>query len=104
MKSRAGRKKRSCSEGYACPNPKCNYQGITDGQVHALVSNGWSGKAERIRQWKCQACQKRFSERLHTPFYRLKKSSQRVSEVLTALAEGLVRRVTASLNWAWRVL
>ena len=89
VKSKAGRKKQSCSEGYACPNPVCKYRGITDAQVHALVSNGWNGKAERIRQWKCQACQKRFSERLHTPFYRLKKGSQRVSEVLTAMAEGV---------------
>ena len=89
MKSAAGRKKQSCSQGYACPNPKCNYRGIIDAQVHALVSNGWSGKGERIRQWKCQACQKRFSERLHTPFYRLKKSTTRVAEVLTALAEGV---------------
>ena len=89
MKGPAGRKKQSCSQGYACPNPDCKYQGITDAQVHALVSNGWSGKGERIRQWKCQACQKRFSERLHTPFYRLKKSSIRVAEVLTAMAEGV---------------
>ena len=89
IKGPAGRKKRACSHGYACPNTKCKYHGITDPQIHALVSNGWSGKAERIRQWKCQACQKRFSERLHTPFYRLKKSSTRVSEVLTAMAEGV---------------
>jgi transposase-like protein len=89
VKGKAGRKKRFCSEGYACPNPACKYQGNTDAEVHALVSNGWSGKEEKIRQWKCQACRKRFSERLHTPFYRLKKDSKRVSEVLTAMAEGM---------------
>jgi transposase-like protein len=89
VKSKAGRKKRSCSEGYACPNLKCKYRNITDARVHALVSNGWRGQEERIRQWKCQACQTRFSERLHTPFYRLKKESKEMSQVLTAMAEGM---------------
>lgn len=89
VKSKAGRKKRSCSEGYACPNPECKYRNVTDARIHALVSNGWRGQEEKIRQWKCQACQTRFSERLHTPFYRLKKESEQVSQVLTAMAEGM---------------
>jgi transposase-like protein len=65
------------------------YYGITDAGVHALVSNGWRGKSERIRQWKCQACGCKFSERRNTPLYRLKTATKRVAEVMTALAEGV---------------
>jgi hypothetical protein len=30
VKSRRGRRKRAKTEGYACPNEKCEYYGITD--------------------------------------------------------------------------
>jgi len=40
VKSRAGAKKRSNSEGRACPRRCCVYYGITDMRLHALVSNG----------------------------------------------------------------
>jgi hypothetical protein len=39
IKNTSGRKKRSNSEGKACPRRCCPYYGITDSQVHALVSN-----------------------------------------------------------------
>ena len=89
IKNTSGRKKRSNSEGKACPRRCCPYYGITDSRVHALVSNGWRGKSERIRQWKCQACGCKFSDRRNTPLYRLKTKSKRVAEVMTALAEGV---------------
>ena len=88
-KGKAGRKKRACSHSCACPNPKCYYYGITDSRFHALVSNGWRRGAEPIRQWKCQACQKKFSERYGTPLYRLKKTSFQVAQVMTAMAVGV---------------
>src|SRR5262249_14363335 len=44
---------------------------------------------ERIQTLRCQACGTTFSTRRATPLYRLKTSSHRVAEVLTALAEGL---------------
>ena len=89
IKNPSGRKKRSNSEGKACPRRCCYYYGITDSRIHALVSNGWRGKNERIRQWKCQACGCKFSERHNTPMYRLKSASRFVAQVMTALAEGV---------------
>jgi len=89
VKSRAGKKKESNSQGKACPRKCCVYYGITDSQIHALVSNGWRGKEEAIRQWKCQACSCRFTDRRNTPLYRLKTASVQVAQALTALAEGV---------------
>ena len=89
-KNRAGKKKTSNSEGRACPRRCCVYYGITDMKIHALVSNGWwHGKAESIRQWKCQACGCRFTDRRNTPLYRLKTGSVHVAQSLTAMAEGV---------------
>jgi IS1 family transposase len=65
------------------------YYWITDAQVHALVGDGLHGKTERIQTFRCQACGTTFSARRHTPLYRLKTAPHRISEVLTALAEGL---------------
>ncbi|HEY7123469.1 MAG TPA: hypothetical protein VH540_05920 [Ktedonobacterales bacterium] len=77
------------TEGAACPNRACPYFGISDAEVHAVVSDGRHGKVERIQRWRCQACQTCFSARLHTPMYRLKTPSRQVALVLGALAEGL---------------
>jgi transposase-like protein len=89
IKNRRGAPKRVKTEGFACPNRVCQYYGITDAQIHAVVSDGCYGKAERIQRWRCQACQTIFSVRLHTPLYRLKTPSQQVALVLSTLAEGL---------------
>jgi len=90
VKNASGRKKESNSAGRACPRRCCIYYGITDMRLHALVSNGWwNGKTERIRQWKCQACGCRFTDRCNTPLYRLKTASAQVAQALTALAEGV---------------
>jgi hypothetical protein len=89
MKSRRGAPKRLNTEGFACPNQKCPYSGITDAHIHALVGDGKHGHAERIQTFRCQACRTTFSARRHTPLYRLKTPSHQVAMVLTALAEGL---------------
>jgi IS1 family transposase len=88
-KSRRGAPKRIVTQGFACPTPTCDYYRITDAAVHALVGDGTHGKGDRIQIFRCQACTTTFSARRHTPLYRLKTPSQRVGEVLTALAEGL---------------
>jgi IS1 family transposase len=54
-----------------------------------LVGDGLHGKHERIQTLRCQACGATFTSRRDTPLYRLKTPSQRVAEVLTAVAEGL---------------
>ncbi len=86
VKSRRGAPKRVKTEGFACPHQACVYFGISDADVHAIVSDGSYGKAEQIQWWRCQACGSRFSARLHTPLYRLKTPSHRVALVLGAQA------------------
>ncbi len=88
-KSRRGRKKSLDTEGVACPNPNCRYVGIGDSAVHAIVGDGHRGVTDDIPYWRCQCCQRRFSSRLGTPLYRLKTPPARVTEALTAFAEGV---------------
>jgi hypothetical protein len=89
IKSRRGAPKRVNTEGFACPNRKCLYAGITDAHIHALVGDGTHGHAERIQTFRCQACRTTFSARRHTPLYRLKTPSHQIGMVLSVLAEGL---------------
>src|SRR5262245_13180984 len=89
QKSRRGAPKQIETQGFACPNQRCVYYRITDAQIHALVGDGGHGRRERIQTLRCQACDTTFSTRRDTPLYRLKTASQRVAEVLSALAEGL---------------
>jgi hypothetical protein len=53
VKSRRGAPKRLATEGFACPNRKCTYSGITDAHIHALVGDGKHGHAERIQTFRC---------------------------------------------------
>jgi hypothetical protein len=79
IKSRRGRKKSVATRGFACPNADCDYCGITDDTLHALVGYGVENDIQRL---KCQACGKVFTSRLGTPLYYLKTSSERVEMVL----------------------
>jgi hypothetical protein len=88
-KGRGGRKKRIATQGYACPNPKCEYYGITDEQIHALMGYGSHGKKEGIQDFYCQSCHRKFSARRNTVLYRLKTPSQVVSLILWLLALGV---------------
>ena len=62
VKIRREAPKRISTEGFACPNPQCQYFGNTDAQFHALVGDGKHGRAESIQTFRCQAC--------HTPSVR----------------------------------
>jgi hypothetical protein len=48
MKSRRGAPKRVNTEGFACPNRKCPYSGITDAHIHAPLWGwqAWPGRAD----------------------------------------------------------
>lgn len=50
-----GRKKKIETEGYFCPNKSCEYYGITDEHIHALVGYGSHGRQEVVQDFKCQA-------------------------------------------------
>jgi len=89
VKSRRGAPKHVNTEGFACPNPRCQYFGNTDARVHALVGDGKHGRAEQIQTFRGPACHTTFSARRNTPMYRLKTPSHQVAMVLSALAEGL---------------
>jgi transposase-like protein len=89
VKSCRGAPKRVNTEGFACPNRRCTYCGITDAHIHALVGDGKQGHAERIQTFRCQACHTTFTARRNTPLYRLKTPSHQIAIVLSALAEGL---------------
>jgi transposase-like protein len=78
----------AASKGHACPNPKCDYFGITDHRIHALVGDGKRGKHKHIQYWKCQWCNKHFTSRLHTPLYYLKSDEGHIILSLMLLAEG----------------
>jgi len=88
-KSTRGRKKEICTAGYACLNPQCDYFGITDDQVHALVGNGKRGIEDNIQHFRCQWCRRDFSCRRNTPLYYLKTASDRIEMVLWLMAEGV---------------
>jgi hypothetical protein len=89
VKSRGERAIRVNTAGYACPNQKCLYFGITDALIHALVGDGKHGRAERIQTFRGLACHTTFSARHNTPLYRLKTPSHQVAMVLAARACGL---------------
>jgi IS1 family transposase/transposase-like protein len=88
-KSSRGRKKRISTQGQACPVPDCDYFGITDESIHALVGNGKRGKRKGIQTLKCQCCWSSFSTRRNTPLYHLKTHPDRVEMCLWLLAEGM---------------
>jgi len=88
-KSTRGRRKNISTQGHACPNSNCDYFGVIDQLLHALVGDGKRGKKQHIQYWKCQWCDKRFTCRLHTPLYRLKTDNGTIVLVLMLLAEGV---------------
>lgn len=88
-KSSRGRKKRVPTKGYGCPDPSCEYYGITDESIHAVVADGKRGLKKEIQYLKCQWCGCSFSSRKNTPLYYLKSSESQVKMVLWFLAEGV---------------
>jgi transposase-like protein len=85
-KSRRGKPKTVTTQGYACPNRGCEYHGIRETDVHALVGYG---KENGIQRLKCQACGKVFTSRWGTPLYYLKSDPQQIELVLWFLVEGV---------------
>jgi hypothetical protein len=84
-----GRKKKIQTEGYYCPNKSCEYYGITEEAIHALVGYGTHGMHEVIQEFKCQACGKKITARKNTILYRLKSHSGLIEKILWLLALGV---------------
>jgi transposase-like protein len=89
VKSARGRKKRLCSEGFACLHPACPYYLVTNAAVHALVGDGRRGKGHAIQCWKCQCCGHSYTARHGTVLYRLKTPAQTVEMALHLMCLGL---------------
>jgi hypothetical protein len=110
-KGRGGRRKGVSTEGYFCSNKGCEYYGVTDERIHALVGDGSHGKHEEIRDLRCQACGKKFTVRKDTILYRLKTHSEMVERILWLIGLGVdasaleevfgVREITIR-SWLWR--
>ena len=77
-KSNRGPKKRVKTDGFACLRVGCDYFGITDETIHALVGTGFTDRAKKIQRFGCQACGQTFSSRRGTPLYHLKSDEDEV--------------------------
>jgi len=88
-KSRRGRKKQYSTAGFACPHLDCDYCGITDENIHALVRYGHHGTCEAIPDLKCQACGRKITARVMTALYRLRTPNDRISLILNSIVEGM---------------
>jgi hypothetical protein len=88
-KGKGGPKKKIATSGYFCPNQACEYYGISEEDIHALVGYGKHGAHEVIRDFKCQACGKKFTARRNTILYRLKSHSELIVKILWLLALGV---------------
>ena len=88
-KSKRGRKKKTCTQGYCCPNSDCYYYLVADEKIHALIGYGAHGKYERIPDLYCQACKTKFTIRKWTILYRLKTLSKLIILSLSLLVLGM---------------
>lgn len=88
-KGRGGPKKKIQTEGFFCPNKSCEYDGIREQAIHALVGYGQHGKCEAIQDFLCQACGKKFTARRNTILYRLKSPSDLIEKILWLSAIGV---------------
>ena len=55
-KRKMGRPKEIETAGYACANAQCEYEGVTEAGLHALVGCGYHSHQEPIQDLRCQAC------------------------------------------------
>jgi len=88
-KGRGGRKKVIDTQGFACTQVTCEYVGIRDASIHALVGDGKRGATDDIQRLRCQACGDRFTTRRETVLHHLKTPVERIEIVLSLLAEGV---------------
>ncbi len=82
--------------GFCCQNERCvAYGSYGAGNLHVC---GRLGKDKSIRLLKCRTCQKRFSERKGTVFYRSHTPPRKVVSILNHVQEGCGMRQTGRLE------
>jgi len=80
---------------FACPNPKCKVFGQRG--LASIRPHGWSSKARAIRCLRCTVCNKSFSERAGTPFFRTQLPADKIVAIAQHVVEGNGMRATARL-------
>jgi len=88
-KGKGGQKKRVQTERYFCPKKSCEYYGIADAGIHALVGYVTHGKQEEIQVLTFQVSGKMFSARRNTILYQLKSHSELIVKIVWLLALGV---------------
>lgn len=82
---------------FCCQNERCRDAGKRD--LGNIYHRSWiDRKTKRIRCLRCRTCQKDFSERKGTPWYRSQLSREKALSVTQHLAEGNGIRQTARLT------
>lgn len=80
---------------FACPNPDCPSYGHKG--LGNLRPHGWSSKERGLRCLRCTTCNKNFSQRAGTPFFRLHLPEDKALTIAQHLAEGNGLRATGRL-------
>jgi hypothetical protein len=80
---------------FACPNPKCSAFGQRG--LPSIRPHGWSSKARNLRCLRCTVCNKSFSERAGTPFFRTQLPEDQIAAIAEHVVEGNGMRPTARL-------
>jgi transposase-like protein len=81
---------------FCCHNPRClAYGAFAAGN---LATSGYVDKAKTIRLLLCRTCQKRFTSRKGTVFYRAHMPTHEVVNILNHVQEGCGMRQTGRLT------
>ena len=83
------------ADDVACDNRKCSKYGVK-GAGNITVRRRYG--EEGIRFLRCVACKQQFSERRHTPLFKLKLARCKIVDVVKHLAEGVGIRKTSRLT------
>ena len=84
------------TSGYCCQNEKCK-QYKKENTGHIRLAFFRKHKCGKVACLRCTECQKRFSERKGTMFYRRRHSEETIDRALKSLAEGTGIRATARI-------
>lgn len=98
VKKKRGRPANVPTNHVFCPNEGCpGYNQLGPHPNHRIVGAGTyeTRRGEHRQMYRCEHCQKRFSETKRTVFFGLKTAEETVYRALASLAEGMGIRATA---------
>lgn len=80
---------------FACPKSECRAFGQRG--LQSIRPHGWFSKTQGIRCLRCTVCNKCFSERHGTPFFRCQLPQAKVVDIANHVVEGAGMRPTSRL-------